>query len=158
MNRPMRKRTGLFFDNVPSPIPPFVVHSCAFVILLSPLSCFSCFSWFIPTQWTRGGIAARARPRAPSTHYLLLPLPFSLPDGIPLHSVHALPSSPSSLLPTSNRRAGAPKRAIHVLPSPPFSLLPTFKNFVVLLVFRWICPIIPDEGRGEVDFSGEFPL
>ena len=103
---------ALFFDNVPSPDAPHSwsirVHSWFYY---SPLSCFSCFSWFIPTQWTRGRIAARA-----------------------------------------------PTRAIHALPSSLFSLLPTFKKYVVLLVFRWICPIIPDEGRGEVDFSGEFPL
>ena len=37
---------------------------------------------------------------APSPHYLLLSPPYSLPDGSPLHSVHALPSPPSSLFPT----------------------------------------------------------
>ena len=57
-------------------------------------------SWFSLLKWTHGGSAARARPRAPSTHYLLLPPPCFLPDGSPLHSVHALPSPPSSLFPT----------------------------------------------------------
>ena len=35
-------------------------------------------SWFSPSQWTRGGTSARARPSAPSTHYLLLSSPYSL--------------------------------------------------------------------------------
>ena len=57
-------------------------------------------SWFSLLKWTRGRFAARARPRAPSPHYLFLPPPCSLPDGSPLHSVPALPSPPSSLFPT----------------------------------------------------------
>ena len=35
-----------------------------------------------------------------TTHYLLLSSPYSLPDGSPLHSDHALPSPFFSLFPT----------------------------------------------------------
>ena len=33
-------------------------------------------SWFSLLKWTHGGSAVRARPRAPSTHYLLLSIPY----------------------------------------------------------------------------------
>ena len=103
-------------------------------------------SWFSPSQWTRGGTAARARPSAPSTHYLLLSSPYSLLScpfvsirgseffvsfvSFVVQSIRAH-SCPFVVLSFSmdarrNRRAGAPKRAIHALPSPFFSLLPTF--------------------------------
>ena len=43
---------------------------------------FVCFVLFVvpflPPQATRGGIAVRARPSAPITHYLLLPPLYSL--------------------------------------------------------------------------------
>ena len=45
---------------------------------LLPSHYFRVHSWFSPSQWTHGGTAARARPRAPSKHYLLLSSPFSL--------------------------------------------------------------------------------
>ena len=41
-----------------------------------------------------------ARPRAPTTHYPLHSSPYSLLNGSPLHSAHALPSPFSSLLST----------------------------------------------------------
>ena len=46
------------------PLPYFRVHSCPLVVL--------------SLQWTRGGIAVRARSSAPSTHYPLLSSPSSL--------------------------------------------------------------------------------
>ena len=68
---------------------PFVsigVHWCPFVVhILSAISCLPSFRAFrvfrafrgsSPPQWTRGRIAARARPRAPSTHCLLLSIPY----------------------------------------------------------------------------------
>ena len=69
----------------------------------------------LPPQWTRGRIAARARPRAPSTHYLLLPIPYEKLAFVVL---------PTQMDAWQNCRAGAPTRAIHALPSPPSSLLP----------------------------------
>ena len=42
----------------------------------SPVSCITCF--ISPPQATRGEIAVRARPSAPTTHYLLLPTLSSL--------------------------------------------------------------------------------
>ena len=53
----------------------------------------------------------------PSSPFSLLPT-----FGSPLHSVHALPSSLFSLLSTF----GSPLHSVHALPSSPFSLLPTF--------------------------------
>ena len=92
-----------------------------------PFLCVSCFLWFIPSllppHRTRGGIAARARSSAPSTHCPLPSSPSSLLpplDCRPLQSVHALPSPPSSLLPTLDCR---PLQSVHALPSPLFSLL-----------------------------------
>ena len=43
---------------------------------------------------------SRARPRAPTTHYPLHSSPYSLLNGSPLHSDHALPSPFFSLLST----------------------------------------------------------
>ena len=111
------------------------VPSCPFVVQLLPLSCLSCVSWFIPTQWTRGRIAARARPRAPSTHYLLLPPSFSLLIRSPLQKVENREKRvESSAWPA---RLGAPRTATqpcsseahcivsthYILPSSPSSLL-----------------------------------
>ena len=73
-------------------------------------------SWFSLLKWTRGRIAARARPRAPSPHYLLLPIPYEKLAFVVL---------PTQMDAWQNCRAGAPTRAIHALPSPPSSLFPT---------------------------------
>ena len=75
--------------------------------------------------------AGRAHARHPRTALSSL-LP-TLYFGSPLHSDHALPSPPFSLLSTFSYRAanaarGALKRANHALPSPPFSLLSTFHS------------------------------
>ena len=46
---------------------------------------------------------SRARPRAPATHYPLHSPPYSLLNGSPLHSGHALPSPFFSLLSTQRK-------------------------------------------------------
>ena len=46
---------------------------------------------------------SRARPRAPTTHYPLHSSPYSLLNGSPLHSGHALPPQFFSLLPTQRK-------------------------------------------------------
>ena len=68
---------------------------------------------------------SRARPRAPTTHYPLHSSPYSLPNGSPLQSDHALPSPFSSLFPTLT---SALNRARHALPSPFSSLPSTLSN------------------------------
>ena len=60
--------------------------SCPFVSIRGPnyslpssfraFRVFRAFRGSSPPQWTRGRIAARARPRAPSTHCLLLSIPY----------------------------------------------------------------------------------
>ena len=57
--------------------PSLRVHSW-FVFLPSfrAFRVFRAFRGSSPPQWTRGRIAARARPRAPSTHCLLLSIPY----------------------------------------------------------------------------------
>ena len=53
---------------------------------------------------------SRARPRAPTTHYPLHSPPYSLLNGSPLHSGHALPSPFFSLPSTSGSRTAEPPR------------------------------------------------
>ena len=89
---------------------PFVL----FVVQMFFLVSIRVHSWFI--------LSHRARPRAPSPHSLLLPPLFSLPDGSPLHSVPALPSPPSSLLPMKNH-------------SCPFVVHISLRHFVPFVVF-----------------------
>ena len=89
-----------------------------------------------PFSLLKGHVAESPRGRARARHprpppFSLLPSPYFLfPDGSPLHSVHALPSPPSSLLPTQGPRGGIAARARSSAPSthsplfpPPFSLL-----------------------------------
>ena len=93
----------------------------------------------LPTQWTRGETATRARPRAPSKHYPLPSSPFSLLSPlviqlfVPFRVFRGSPP-PSSYSEDAwrNRRAGAPKRAIHALPSTFFSLLPTLEAHCIV--------------------------
>ena len=83
----------------------------------------------VPCRGQRGiytGIArhlpCEARPRAPATHYLLLPPPYSLLNGRPLHSVHALLPPFFSLL--STRRtptAKCPRTSPSILLPIPYS-------------------------------------
>ena len=106
-----------------------------------PFLCVSCFLWFIPSllppHRTRGGIAARARSSAPSTHSPLLPPPFSLL----LTVAHCKVSThPSSLL--KGRVAESPRgraRARHPRTSL-FSLLPSHylrhRESCILLFFQ----------------------
>ena len=79
----------------------------------------------VPCRGQRGiytGIArhlpCEARPRAPATHYPLIPSPYF---GSPLHSGHALPSYPSSLLPTLEAHCIVATH--YLLHSSPYSLL-----------------------------------
>ena len=87
-------------------------HSSPFSLLWKPTAkCPSTTLYILlPTQGTRGGIAARARPRAPSTHcpplfsllwkptakcpsttlYILLPTPYFSPFVVPIHPCHRL--------------------------------------------------------------------
>ena len=115
-------------------------------------------SWFSPSQWTRGGTAARARPSAPSTHYLLLSSPYSL------LSCPFVPIRGSLLL---NGRAAEPPRgraqARH--PRTTFSfLLPTpyFRAhscpFVVLsfLCLSWFSPFVVQEPARATGELGEY--
>ena len=77
-------------------------------------------SWFSLLKWTRGRTAARARPRAPSSHYLLLSIPYEKLAFVVL---------PTQMDAWQNCRAGAPTRSIPAQPSPPSSLFPTFFSF-----------------------------
>ena len=54
----------------------FVSHSCPFVVLYSTFRVFRVFRGSFPPQRTHGGSDARARPRAPATHYLLPSSPY----------------------------------------------------------------------------------
>ena len=51
-------------------------------------------SWFSPPKWTHGDSVVRARPRAPSTHYLLL----SSPSSLLLKPTAKCPRTPLSFL------------------------------------------------------------
>ena len=100
---------------------------------------FVCFVVpFLPPQGTRGGIAVRARPSAPTTHYFLLPPPYSLLApfvcicGSKLFFVCFVLFVVPFLSPRATRggitvRAlnGSPLQSDHALLSSPFSLLST---------------------------------
>ena len=103
--------------------------SCPFVSIRGPnyslpssfraFRVFRAFRGSSPPQWTRGRIAARARPRAPSTHCLLLSIPYEkLFVSIRVHSwfilspslrVHSWPRRTTSAV---KKQTGHPRKII----------------------------------------------
>ena len=84
-------------------------------------------SWFSLLKWTRGRIAVRARPRAPSTHCLLLPIPYEELAFVVLPLTQGAPSPRttfSSLLPVPYpTEAHCIVSTHYLLLPPPYSLL-----------------------------------
>ena len=103
----------------------------------------------LPTQGTRGRIAARAHPRAPSKPYPLPSSPFSL---LWKPTAKCPRTTFSFLLPSPY--SGCPLQSVHALPSPFFSLLPTFVSIsgsiiipFVYFVFFVVPPLPPPTQR-----------
>ncbi len=110
----------------------------------------------LPTQWTRGGTAARAHPRAPSTHYLL---PSSLYSPLWKPTARCPRTTFSFLLPTPY--FGSPLQSVHALPSPFFSLLPTLEAHCIVTTHYLLlsspfsllsCPLVSISGSIIIPF------